>query len=110
MELLERSGAPFRIVATANSTEMVRSLVATGIGVALLNMRPRGVQPYAGEGTLCLPISGSTSGVTLSLGFAPGPKRRLVQMFVDSCAAYFEDPNSAELIVPRDVGVAGAID
>lgn len=100
MDLLEQSGEAFRIVATANSTEMVRSLVASGIGVSLLNMRPRAVSPYAGRTIQCLPVSGTGSGVTLSLGFAPGPKRRLVQLFVDSCTAFFEGPKGAELIVP----------
>lgn len=100
MDLLEQSGEEFRIVATANSTEMVRSLVAAGIGVSLLNMRPRQVPPYAGKGLRCLRISGASSGVTLSLGCAPGPKRQLVQMFVDKCTAFCEGPEGAELIVP----------
>jgi DNA-binding transcriptional LysR family regulator len=101
LELLEQSGEDLRIVATVNSTEMVRSLVAAGIGVSLLNMRPREVPPYAGHAVQCLPVSGSSSGVTLSLGFAPGPKRRLVQTFVDKCAAYFEGPEGARLTVPN---------
>lgn len=102
MDLLEQSGEQFRIIATANSTEMVRSLVATGIGVSLLNMRPRAVPPYAGREIRCLPVSGASSGVTLSLGFAPGPKRRLVQMFIDECTAFCDGPEGAELIVPND--------
>jgi DNA-binding transcriptional LysR family regulator len=102
MDLLGQSGEEFRIIATANSTEMVRSLVAAGIGISLLNMRPREVPPYANREIRCLPVSGTSSGVTLSLGFAPGPKRRLVQMFVDKCTAYFAGPQGAELIVPID--------
>ena len=102
MDLLEQSGEQFRIIATANSTEMVRSLVATGIGVSLLNMRPRAVPPYAGREIRCLPVSDASSGVTLSLGFAPGPKRRLVQMFIDECTAFCDGPEGAELIVPND--------
>ena len=102
MDLLEQSGEEFRIIATANSTEMVRSLVATGIGVSLLNMRPRAVPPYAGREIRCLPVSDASSGVTLSLGFAPGPKRRLVQMFIDECTAFCDGPEGAELIVPND--------
>lgn len=100
MELLEQCGEAFRIVATANSTEMVRSLVSAGIGVSLLNMRPREVPPYAGREIRCLPVSDASSGVTLSLGFAPGPKRRLVQLFVDACAAFCAGPEGEALIVP----------
>jgi DNA-binding transcriptional LysR family regulator len=106
MDLLEQSGEDFQIVATANSTEMVRSLVSAGLGVSLLSMRPREVSPYAGRAIRCLPIkgaaSGAASGVALSLGFAPGPKRRLVQVFVDSCAAFFAKPKGAGLIIPRN--------
>lgn len=102
MDLLEQSGEDINIVATANSTEMVRSLVASGIGVSLLNMRPREVPPYAGRKICCLPVSDTSSGVTLSLGFAPGPKRRLVQMFIDRCTAFCDGPKGAELIVLND--------
>lgn len=101
LEVLERGGEDLRIVATTNSTEMVRSLVASGIGISLLNMKPPGVQTYAGGSVRCVPIADSTSGVILSLGFAPGAKRRAVQMFIESCAAFFEGP-SGSLLVVRD--------
>lgn len=107
MQLLEQCGEAFRIVATANSTEMVRSLVAAGLGVSLLNMRPRDVRPYAGREIRCVPVSRTASeaasGVTLSLGFAPGPKRRLVHLFVEACAAFFDGPKAVDLIVPDGV-------
>ena len=99
LDLLEASGEAYRIVATANSTEMVRSLVAAGVGVALLNMRPRLAPPYAEGATACLSIAGATAGVSLSLGFAPGPRRRMVQMFLDACTAYFDGPEGKALIV-----------
>lgn len=99
LDLLEQAGQEPRIVATANSTEMVRSLVASRIGVSLLNMKPRDVATYAGDNIRCLPIAGSTNGVTLSLGFAPGPKRRLVQVFVESCATTFAGATGAGYIV-----------
>lgn len=99
MDLLEQGGTDFRIIATANSTKMVWPVVAAGIGVSLLNMRPRTVLPHAGGEIRCLPISGATLGVTLSIGFTPGPKRRLVQLFVDQCTAFFAGPKAAPLIV-----------
>lgn len=99
MDLLEQSGEALRIVATTNATEMVRSLVAAGVGVSLLNMRPRDVLPYAGGAIHCMTVEGAASGVTLSLGFAPGPKRRLVQVFGDACLSYFETQEATDLIV-----------
>ena len=101
LELLEQGGADLQIVATANSTEMVRSLVASKIGISLLNMKPRDVPTYSGSNIRCLPITDSISGVTLSLGFASGPKRRLIQMFAESCAAFCEGPSGADLILPK---------
>jgi DNA-binding transcriptional LysR family regulator len=101
MEVLEKGGQDLRIVATTNSTEMVRSLVASGIGISLLNMKPGDIPTYAGTNIRAVPIAGSTSGVTLSLGFAPGPKRRLVQIFVASCATFFGGPLGAEFIVGK---------
>lgn len=101
MDLLEQTGEELRIVATANSTEMVRSMVASGIGVSLLNMRPRGVPPYSGRDICCLPVSGAASGVTLSLGFAPGPKRQLAQKFIDKCTSFCNGPKGRDLIVPH---------
>lgn len=100
MELLNAAKVPFRIAATANSTEMVRSLVAEGMGVSLLNMRPREIPAYAGQQVRCLPLAGRTNGAHLSLGFAPGPRRQLTQLFLDSCTAYFKGSDGAAFIVP----------
>ena len=99
LDLLEQGGEALRVVATANSTEMVRSLVASKIGISLLNMKPRDVPTYAGNNINCLRIRDSNSGVTLSLGFPPGPKRRLVQTFVECCTTFFEEPLGANLTV-----------
>jgi DNA-binding transcriptional LysR family regulator len=99
LDLLEAGGEDTHIVATANSTEMVRSLVAMGTGVSLLNMRPRSVPAYADKSICCIPVTDSTHGITLSLGCAPGPKRRLLQLFIDSCTEYFQGPASADLTV-----------
>ncbi|WP_170334862.1 LysR family transcriptional regulator [Ruegeria arenilitoris] len=99
LELLEQGGGAPRVVATTNSTEMVRSLVASKIGISLLNMKPRDVPTYTGNDVRCLPIRDSNSGVTLSLGFAPGPKRKLVQTFVESCVVFCDGPSGANLTV-----------
>ncbi len=103
MDIIWRSsnkvGEELDVVATANSTEMVRSLVASKVGISLLNMKPRDAPAYAGNNICCLPITDSSSGVTLSLGFAPGPQRRPVKMFIDSCVAFFAPSLKSELTV-----------
>lgn len=100
MELLSETDTPFRIAATTNSTEMARSLVAEGMGVSLLNMRPNDLPAYTGKHVRCIPIAGARSGVQLSLGFTPGPKRLLTQRFADTCRALLGGPDGKEFIVP----------
>lgn len=99
MELLAQSGAAIQIAATTNSTEMVRSLVAEGLGVSLLNMRPRDVAAYSGGAVRCLPILGASNGVQMSLGFAPGPNRLLTQRFAEACRQFFAGPGAASFVV-----------
>lgn len=101
LEVLEQGDEDLRIVATANSTEMVRSLVAAKVGISLLNMKPPDALTYAGSNIRCVPIIGSSSGVTLSLGFASGPKRRLVHTFVENCVEIFAGPLGGQLVIPE---------
>lgn len=100
LDLLSETGVEPNIVATTNSTEMVRSLVAQSFGVSLLNMKPGGVLPYAGQPIRCLPIEGSQNGVQFSLGVPPGPKRKLLQTFITACQDFFQSAAADELIVP----------
>lgn len=62
-------------------------------------MRPREVPTYAGSPVCSVPLAGAPNGVSLSLGFAPGPKRQLLQTFIDACAAFFESADKGDLIV-----------
>jgi DNA-binding transcriptional LysR family regulator len=98
-ELLERAGQTLNVVATATSTEMVRSLVGYGLGCAVLNMQPLIQQSYAGDELACLPISGEASGLTLCLGTIPGPPRRVIHAFSEACVSYFSSHASSGLVV-----------
>ncbi len=77
------------IVAYANSTEMVRSLVASGRGCAILNMRPLTSQSYAGAPLVEIPISDPLPPLTLAVGYDKSRPRRVVQHFADACRAHF---------------------
>ncbi len=98
-ELLEREGQALNVVATANSTEMVRAFVGAGLGCAILNMRPSIQSSYAGHTLASVPISGAASGLTLCLGTVAGPSRRIVQAFAEACVAYFASDAGRGLIV-----------
>ncbi len=71
-----------RIAAHANSTEMVRSLVGAGLGLAILNMRPRTDLSYGGDRLRAVPLDGDLPALSLHSGCATGHARKLVQAFL----------------------------
>lgn len=77
------------IAAYANSTEMVRSLVSAGQGVAVLNMQPLTQQSYCGAKLVGVPISDRLPSLTLAIGYDKSRPRRLVRHFADKCIAHF---------------------
>ncbi len=101
LDLINQSAHEPQIVATTNSTEMARSLVAASIGVTLLNMKPGDVGTYAGRDVCCIPIEGAKGGVTISVATAKGPRRELLQVFLNACITYFETQDVSRLIVPE---------
>lgn len=97
--LLLSADSKYRIAAYANSTEMVRSLVGAGQGVAILNMIPATTTSYAGDPLVSLPIADPLPPLTLSVGYGKSNARKLVRHFVDSCRSYFSDENIDRCIV-----------
>lgn len=68
---------------------MVRSLVSTGHGCAVLNMQPLTQKTYCGENVVSLPISDPLPSLRLAIGYDKSHPRRLVQHFADACRAHF---------------------
>ena len=87
--LFASHSADISIAAYANSTEMVRSLVSAGYGVAVLNMQPLTQQSYCGADLVGVPISDPLPPLTLAVGYDKSRPRRLVQYFADRCRAHF---------------------
>ncbi|MFY9210979.1 MAG: LysR substrate-binding domain-containing protein [Aestuariivita sp.] len=100
-DLFEAGAHDPRIIAYANSTEMVRSLVSAGRGVAILNMQPLTMTSYTGETVVGVPISDAHAPLTLAVGYEKTRPRRLVQSFVDACLAHFNTPGPAQCILRR---------
>ncbi|SPH20862.1 Hca operon transcriptional activator HcaR [Ascidiaceihabitans donghaensis] len=94
--LLERQPTAPTIAAYANSTEMLRSLVGRGHGVAILNMQPRIGSTYGADEVVGRPIADALPPLTLAVGYEKDRPRRLVQVFVDACVAYFANPANAD--------------
>lgn len=104
-QLIDEHSIEVSIVATATTTEMVRSLVGAGIGCSILNMRPATDTSYAGDGLISIPFeSASAKPLKLVLGHLGGNRRRLVQRFSDECRDYFNSDAAKKLIVSEHVG------
>jgi DNA-binding transcriptional LysR family regulator len=99
-ELLDHADIEPRIVATASTTEMVRSLVGSGTGISILNMRPLTDISYAGEGLIAVPLAAAVRPLRLVLGHLGGQQRRLANAFAQACRSHFASPAATRLIVP----------
>lgn len=97
--LFQPGGRRAPVVAYANSTEMVRSLVAAGRGCAILNMRPLTSESYGGAKVVERPISDALPPLTLAIGYDKSRPRRSVQGFVTACKAHFDKPGLGQFIV-----------
>ena len=89
------------IAAYANSTEMVRSLVSAGQGVAVLNMQPQTRQSYCGAMLTGVPIADQLPPLTLAIGYDKSRPRRLVQNFVQACRKHFATQGAHLCLVPK---------
>lgn len=99
--LFQTRGLAPRIAARANTTEMVRSLVGAGAGLAVLNMRPRTDRSYAGDGLAAVPLAGDLPPITLLIGRAEGRPLRAVAVVQDLLLAWAEGPKAQDLIVSQ---------
>lgn len=97
--LMEAARISPRVVATASTTEMVRSLVGAGVGVSILNMRPDTAQSYAGDRLAAVPLAGPLPPLKLVLGHPGGGQRRLAETFASACRAYFLTEAASRLVV-----------
>ncbi|MEJ6397128.1 LysR family transcriptional regulator [Yoonia sp. 208BN28-4] len=87
------------VVAYANSTEMVRSLVAAGRGCAILNMLPLTSDTYGGAPVVARPILDALPPLTLAIGYDSARPRRIVQDFARACRDHFEKIGPAKLVI-----------
>ena len=97
--LFKAAGIAPHIVARSDSTEMVRSLVGSGIGVAVLNMRPRIMRTYGGDELVAVPLDGHAAALELVSGHAEGQPRRLVALVLDRLHAWSETNEALALCV-----------
>ncbi len=98
-KIVHDAGIAPREVCTATTLEMVRSLVAEGLGVSILHMVPLTDVAYNGKRVVALPLDKSIPRLRIATGYFSNNPRRLVRAFVDACHEYFESEDAQRVIV-----------
>lgn len=88
--VLAEAGIAPRIAFSSPSLEVVRGLVAQGLGYSILITRPDGDRSYDGGPLVAKPIAGSVEpGVIVLASLRQVRKTRLVTAFEDYCVTFF---------------------
>lgn len=88
-----------RIAASADSIEMVRSLVGAGLGLTVLSMRPMNARSYGGDALAALPLEPGLPRLELRSGRVAGRPRRLVSVFLEALHDWMESGAGRDLVV-----------
>ena len=100
--LFESVGIRPTIAHRTESFEMVRSLVAVGLGFSILNLRPAIDQAYDGSRVVCVPISDPVKAPKFILGRRQHDfPTQLVEAFAESCRKFFQSPQASQLTVTK---------
>ncbi|MGE8657888.1 MAG: LysR substrate-binding domain-containing protein [Achromobacter sp.] len=92
LSLFAKAGLEPNIVARSRSEDVVRSMVANGIGYALFNVRPKSSQSLDGKRLVRLRLAGEHRPMLLGLAtYRPMKPSRLTQAFMQRCRAYISD-------------------
>jgi Transcriptional regulator len=92
LSLYAKAGVEPNIVARSRSEEVVRAMVANGIGYALFNVRPRSTQALDGKRFVRTRLAGEHRPMLLGLAtYKPLKPSRLAQVFMQRCRAYISD-------------------
>jgi DNA-binding transcriptional LysR family regulator len=97
--MFAHNNANLNVTATASTTEMVRAFVGAGVGISVLNMRPKTDLSNAGDKLCAIPIDTTSAPIRLVLGHMGGNQRRLVNTFADAFREYFNSDAALDLIV-----------
>ena len=114
LSLFSKAGLEPNIVARSRSEDVVRSMVANGIGYALFNVRPKSTQSLDGKRLVRLRLAGEQRPMLLGLAtYKPMKPSRLTQAFMQRCRAYISDQyipgmSAASFFDPYISGVAAA--
>lgn len=90
--LFTKAGFTPNIVARSRSEEVVRSMVANGIGYAIFNVRPKSNQSLDGKRMVRMRLAGNHRPMLLGLAtYKPMKQSKLVRVFMERCRSYISD-------------------
>lgn len=90
--LFAKAGTTPNIVARSRSEEVVRSLVANGIGCAIFNVRPKSNESLDGKRMVRVRLVGENRPMILGLAtYRPMQQSRLSKVFMERCRSYISD-------------------
>jgi len=92
MSLLAQAGVEPNVVARSRSDDVIRSMVANGMGYALSNARPKSTQSLDGKRFVRLRLAGQHRPMLLGLAtYKPAKQSRVAQVFMERCRACISD-------------------
>lgn len=90
--LFTAAGFSPKVVARSRSEEVVRSMVANGLGYTIFNVRPKSNQSLDGKRTVRIRLAGNNRPLRLGLAtYKPVQQSRLTEIFMDRCRAYISE-------------------
>ena len=97
--LFAARGLSPNVVATADSIEMVRSLVGAGVGLTVLSMRPQTPLSYGGDRLVAVPLDAGLPSLQLRSGRTAGRPRRLVSEFLGTLHGWMDSGAARDLTI-----------
>ncbi len=92
LSLFQKAGVRPTIAARSSSPDVLRSLVANGVGYSLVNVRPRAPYSLDGKQIINIPLKGRHRPMHLGMAWINDQKpRRIVETFMKRCRSYISD-------------------
>ncbi|WP_020203750.1 LysR family transcriptional regulator [Cupriavidus sp. WS] len=89
------------VAARSGSPDVVRSLVANGVGYSLVNVRPRMSHSLDGKRVVSLRLAGHHQPMCLGMAWIPAQRpRRVLEAFMQRCRTFISDEHVPGMVAP----------
>lgn len=101
LSLFSAAGVVPRVAARSASPDVVRSLVANGVGYSLVNVRPRAPHSLDGKKIVAVHLRGEHRPMQLGLAWARHHKpRHVVEAFMHRCRSFISNEYVPGMVMP----------